>query len=126
MSVTSTECAAAATAASGEAPGRCGPSNAYGLDRRSMALRASWMAICMLAYTRDSWSGLSTGARQAAVAALPAFSFQARTASVGAADAVGARGLAGCRAKAVAVRPTTTNVRMSRIPHLTSALWFAV
>jgi hypothetical protein len=37
--------------------------------------------MCIIAYIRDSWSGLSRGAIQAAVAASPAFAFQSVTAS---------------------------------------------
>ena len=46
-----------------------------------MAFRASWMARCVIAYMRDSWSGSSPGEMQAAIAAFPAFAFQALTAS---------------------------------------------
>ena len=46
-----------------------------------MAFSASWMARCIMAYIRDSWSGSSPGEMHAAIAALPAFAFQALTAS---------------------------------------------
>ena len=39
------------------------------------------MARCVIAYMRDSWSGSSPGEMQAAIAAFPAFAFQALTAS---------------------------------------------
>src|SRR5829696_8742109 len=45
-----------------------------------MALRASWIATWVIAYMRDSLSGLSTGAMQAASAAFPAYAFHAVTA----------------------------------------------
>src|SRR5262245_53558420 len=86
-----------------------------------MVLRASWTAMCMIAYMRDSWKGLLSGARQAAVAALPAFWFQVRTASPAAADAIGTCGCAGegRRVKATAARTTRRNVGMClRITHL--------
>src|SRR6266849_1681881 len=44
------------------------------------------MAMCIIAYIRDSWSGLSRGAMHAAVAATPAFAFQTVTASPPASD----------------------------------------
>jgi hypothetical protein len=44
-----------------------------------MALRASWIATWVIAYMRDSLSGLSTGAMQAASAAFPAYAFHAVT-----------------------------------------------
>ena len=53
------------------------------------------MAMYIIAYMRDSWSGLSSGAMQAAVAASPAFTLQRRTASSEAAAPMGARGRAG-------------------------------
>ena len=53
------------------------------------------MAMCIMAYMRDSWRGLSSGAMQAAVAASPAFSLQVRTASAAAADSIRARERAG-------------------------------
>ena len=49
----------------------------WNVDRWHSA--ASWMAMCIIAYMRDSWSGLSRGAMQAAVAASPAFAFQSMT-----------------------------------------------
>ena len=51
--------AAAATAASGEAPLEILASIAYGSERRSIAFSASWMAMCTMAYIRDSCSGLT-------------------------------------------------------------------
>ena len=49
------------------------------VDRRWIAFSASWMAMCIIAYIRDSCSGLSSGAIQAAMAASVAVWFQART-----------------------------------------------
>ena len=46
---TSTSCAAAATAASGDALCRARASYAYGSERREIALRASWIAMCVIA-----------------------------------------------------------------------------
>ena len=42
-----------------------------------MALSASWIATCVIAYIRDSLSGLSAGAMHAASAASAAFAFHA-------------------------------------------------
>src|SRR5215217_2353565 len=56
-----------------------------------MALSASWIATWVIAYIRDSLSGLSAGAMHAASAASPAFAFHAVTALAHA----GARALAG-------------------------------
>ena len=78
--VTSTSRAAAATAAAGEAVRFARASYAYGSERRSMALRASWIAMWDIAYMRASWSGSSRGAMQAAMAAFPADAFHAVTA----------------------------------------------
>ena len=77
---TSTSRAAAATAASGDVRRRACRVYAYGSERRSMAFSASWMAMCIIAYMRDSCSGLSSGAMQAARAASAAFAFQETTA----------------------------------------------
>ena len=41
-----------------------------------MAFSASWIAMWVIAYIRDSCSGLSVGAIHAASAASPAFAFQ--------------------------------------------------
>ena len=82
MSVTSTSLAAAATAASGDARGPAVPSKTYGAKRRSIAFSASWIATCVMAYMRDSNSGLPSGEMQAAIAASPAFAFHTVTASV--------------------------------------------
>src|SRR5215218_2249420 len=56
-----------------------------------MVLSASWIATWVIAYIRDSLSGLSAGAMHAASAASPAFAFHAVTAFARA----GARALAG-------------------------------
>jgi tetratricopeptide (TPR) repeat protein len=69
--------AAAATAASGEAPGSARRFKAYVLLRRSMALSASWIAACAMAKMRDC----STGFLPAAGAALVAIAFQSVTTS---------------------------------------------
>jgi hypothetical protein len=46
------------------------------------------MAMCIIAYIRDSWNGSPSGEMHAFVAAAPAFAFQRMTASpVGAATA---------------------------------------
>jgi hypothetical protein len=49
--------AADATAASGDVARLTFARKAYGWDRRSIALSASWMAMWTMAYSRDSWSG---------------------------------------------------------------------
>src|SRR5215208_5250175 len=88
---TSTSRAAAATAASGDEPRFARASYTYGSERRRMVLSASWIATWVIAYIRDSLSGLSVGAMHAASAAAPAFAFHAVTAF----DRAGARALAG-------------------------------
>src|SRR6516165_2680959 len=46
-----------------------------------MAFRASWIAMCIIAYIRDSWNGSSSGAMHAFMAASPACAFHTVTAS---------------------------------------------
>ena len=58
------------------------PSKTYGTERRSIAFSASWIAMCVMAYMRDSCSGLPTGEMHEATAASPAFAFHTVTASV--------------------------------------------
>jgi hypothetical protein len=72
------------------------------LERRSIALRASWMARWVIAYMRDSLSGLSTGAMQAVSAAFAADAFQAMTAF----DLSGELALAGAAIAAALVSET--------------------
>jgi hypothetical protein len=68
------------------------------------------MATCIIAYIRDSCSGLSSGAMQAARAASPAFAFQAMTAFP-AEDAAFAGDPAG---RSPAVATTVTSARLVR------------
>ena len=84
ITATSTSRAAAATAASGEASGLAS-SKAYGRERRSIALTASWTAACTIAYMRASTRPFPLMCRHAAVAAFAAFSFHKVTASAAAA-----------------------------------------
>ena len=51
--MTRTSRAAAATAASTEAPGASASPGVYGSKRRSIALSASWIAACRIARVRD-------------------------------------------------------------------------
>src|SRR6185503_15759254 len=85
MTATSTSRAAAATAALDDVPPVAWTSYAYGRERRRTAFTASWTAMCTIAYMRASAIALPSGPRHAASAALPAFSFHLRTASVRAA-----------------------------------------
>src|SRR5215211_7781434 len=82
MTPTRAACAAAATAASADAGTSTFASYAYGRERRSIAFSASWIATWVMAYRRASAGPLPKGDVHAAMAALPAFSFQMRTASV--------------------------------------------
>ena len=81
MTETRTARAEAATAASTDVGVLACASKAYGRERRSMALTASWMATCTIAYIRDSTRPFPLMCRQAAVAAFAAFSFHVITAS---------------------------------------------
>src|SRR5829696_7001638 len=66
-----------------------------------MALSASWIATWVIAYIRDSLSGLSAGAIHAASAASPAFAFHAVTAFDRAAAVVGTASASAPRSEAV-------------------------
>ena len=81
MTATSTSRAAAATAAFNDVGPVASASNAYGRERRSMVFTASWTAAWTIAYMRDSARPFPLMCRQAAVAALAAFSFHLITAS---------------------------------------------
>ena len=105
MAGTRTFRAAAATAAAGDALSGASSSYAYGVERRSIALRASWIAMCAMAYMRDSCSGLSSGAMHAARAAAPALAFQASTASGGSAGESSAVSAPRCGGSAGRRRP---------------------
>src|SRR5690242_20154236 len=82
------------------------------------------MAICIMAYMRDSCSGLFAGARHAPKAALAALLFQVITASPDVADSGPAGDLASCRAlagpvsgtMATAVRHPTISADANRAP----------
>ena len=108
-------CAAAATAASGEAPAAARPRKAYGWDVRLMALSASWTASWVMAYIRASNGGLFPGARHAASAASPAYSFQATTALTPREPSACARGARAARDgwSGTGARPTTTPVAIA-------------
>src|SRR5215813_13759393 len=82
------------------------------------------MAMCIMAYMRDSCSGLFAGARHAPKAAAAALLFQVITAFPDFADGCPAGDLTSCRAlagpvsgtMATAVRHPTISVDVSRAP----------
>src|SRR5262249_41822763 len=76
------------------------------------------MAICIMAYMRDSCSGLFAGARHAPKAAVAALLFQVITASPDVADSGPAGDLTSCRASAGPVSGTTATA----VRHATSSV----